>query len=121
PLPTGADPAELIERAGADALRERVDASVPFVAFHVERILERNDLGSAEGRDQAFKQLEPALKGLRRGLFGDALLRRVAARLELTEAQLRSLIEGAARQNGAPQTATAAQQQVLDHGERSER
>jgi DNA primase len=122
PLPTGADPAELIERAGADALRERVDASVPFVAFHVERILERNDLGSAEGRDQAFKQLEPALKGLRRGLFGDDLLRRVAARLELTEAQLGSLIEGAARRNGAP--ATAPQQppvQVLDHGERSER
>ncbi|MGN6870419.1 MAG: DNA primase [Solirubrobacteraceae bacterium] len=122
PLPSGADPAELIERAGADALRERVDASVPFVAFHVERILERNDLGSAEGRDQAFKQLEPALKGLRRGLFGDALLRRVAARLELTEAQLRSLIEGAARQNGAP--ASAPQQtpvQILDHGERSER
>src|ERR1700750_3285750 len=43
PLPEGADPAELIERAGADALRERVDASVPFVSFHVDRILERND------------------------------------------------------------------------------
>ena len=119
PLPNGADPAELIERAGADALRERVDASVPFVAFHVERILERNDLSSAEGRDRAFNQLEPALKGLRRGLFGDALLRRVAARLELTEAQLASLIEGAARQNGTP--AAAPQQNVLDHGERAER
>ncbi len=102
PLPKGADPAELIERAGADALRERVAASVPFVAFHVDRILERNDTRSAEGRDQAFRQLLPALKGLRRGLFGDALLRRVAARLELTEAQLGSLIEGAARQNGGP-------------------
>jgi DNA primase len=119
PLPNGADPAELIERAGADALRERVDASVPFVAFHVERILERNDLSSAEGRDRAFNQLEPALKGLGRGLFGDALLRRVAARLELTEAQLASLIEGAARQNGTP--AAAPQQNVLDHGERAER
>ena len=31
PLPEGTDPADLIERAGADALRERVDASVPFV------------------------------------------------------------------------------------------
>ncbi len=122
PLPSGADPAELIERAGADALRERVDASVPFVAFHVERILERNDLRSAEGRDRAFKQLEPALKGLRRGLFGDALLRRVAARLELTEAQLGSLIEGAARQNGAPAAGREpVPAPVLDHGERAER
>ena len=100
PLPEGTDPADLIERAGADALRERVDASVPFVAFHVDRILERNDTRSAEGRDEAFRQLQPALKGLRRGLFGDALLRRVAARLELTEAQLGSLIEGAHSRTG---------------------
>jgi DNA primase len=129
PLPKGADPAELIERAGADALRERVAASVPFVAFHVDRILERNDTRSAEGRDEAFRQLLPALKGLRRGLFGDALLRRVAARLELTEAQLGSLIERAARQNGAPAASTAtgtgtgpsAETQVIEHGARSER
>jgi DNA primase len=123
PLPKGADPAELIERAGADALRERVAASVPFVAFHVDRILERNDARSAEGRDAAFEQLLPALKGLRRGLFGDALLRRVAARLELTEAQLGSLIEGAARRNGAPASAAPgpAEAPVIDHGSRSER
>jgi DNA primase len=101
PLPEGTDPAELIERAGADALRERVGASVPFVAFHVDQVLERNDTRSAEGRDRAFRQLLPALKNLRRGAFGDELLRRVAGRLELTEARLGSLIERAARQNGA--------------------
>jgi len=100
-LPEGTDPAELIERAGADALRERVASSVPFVEFHVERILERSDTSTAEGRDHAFRQLMPALKNLRRGLFGDELLRRIAGQLGLTEAQLGSLIEGAARQNGA--------------------
>ncbi len=125
PLPRGSDPAELIERAGADALRERVDASVPFVAFHVDRILERNDTRSAEGRDEAFRQLLPALKGLRRGLVGDAVLRRVAARLELTEAQLGSLIEGASRHNGhAAATAAGAgpgRDEPLDHGTRAER
>ena len=47
PLPEGTDPAELIERDGADALRERVEASVPFVVFHVERILERDDTPAA--------------------------------------------------------------------------
>ncbi len=101
PLPSGADPAELIERSGAEALRERVTASVPFVAFHVERVFAGNDTRSAEGRDRAFTQLLPALKNLRRGLFGDDLLRRIAGRLELSESQLRSLIEGAARQNGS--------------------
>jgi len=121
PLPRGSDPAELIERAGADALRERVVASEPFVAFHVDRILERNDTRSSEGRDEAFRQLLPALKGLRRGLFGDALLRRVAARLELTEAQLGTLIEGAARQNGTATRARADGDEPLDHGARAER
>jgi DNA primase len=125
PLPRGTDPAELIERSGADALRERVTASVPFVAFHVERILEGNDTSSAEGRDEAFRQLLPALTGLRRGLFGDALLRRVAARLELTEAQLGALIAGAARQNGharATASDTAADgTEPLEHGARAER
>ena len=44
-LPDGTDPAELIERAGADALRERVAASVPFVAS--------TSIGSSSGRTRA--------------------------------------------------------------------
>jgi DNA primase len=129
PLPDGTDPAEMIERAGADALRERVAGSVPFVAFHVERILERSDTSSAEGRDRAFKQLLPALQGLERGAFGDELLRRVAGRLELSEARLASLIEGAARQNGSSGGATGAENgdrgtaptQTIDQAARAER
>jgi DNA primase len=121
PLPEGTDPAELIERAGADALRERVAASVPFVSFHVDRILEHNDTSSAEGRDRAFRELQPALKNLRSGLFGDELLRRIAGRLGLTEAQLASLIEGAAKQNGAPAGAGApARAETIEQGARQE-
>ncbi len=129
PLPEGTDPADLIERDGADALRERVEASVPFVAFHVERVFERHDTRSAEGRDRAFRELLPALKNLGRGLFGDELLRRIAGRLELSEAQLGTLIEGAARQNGAGsapargnQTSTGERdREPLDQGFRAER
>jgi DNA primase len=102
PLPEGADPADLVERTGAAALRELVDSSVPFVSFHVDRILERNDTRSAEGRDEAFRQLLPALKGLRRNAFGEELLRRVAGKLELSEARLATLIENATPRNGAP-------------------
>jgi DNA primase len=122
PLPEGTDPADLIERAGADALRERVAGSVPFVAFHVERILERNDTTSVEGRDQAVRELQPALKNLSSGLFGDELLRRIAGRLGLTEAQLGSLIEGATRQNGAagPVPATPAGSEPIEQGARQE-
>jgi DNA primase len=127
PLPPGTDPADLIERAGADALRERVDASVPFVAFHVERILERNDTSTAEGRDRAFQELRPALRNLRRGAFGDELLRRIAGRLGLSEARLASLIEGSGQPNLAPpgvsSTAAAATNgdAALDQTVRAER
>jgi DNA primase len=102
PLPEGTDPAELIERAGVDALRERVEASVPFVKFHVERILERNDTSSAEGRDRAFRELQPALRDLPQNAFGQDLLRRVAGRLELSEARLATLIESSGRHDVAP-------------------
>jgi DNA primase len=126
PLPEGTDPADLIERAGADALRERVGGSVPFVAFHVERILERSDTSSAEGRDRAFKQLLPALERLERGAFGDELLRRVAGRLELSEARLASLIEGAGPRNGGSGNAGApgalpTASQPIDQAARAER
>ncbi|MBV8220767.1 MAG: toprim domain-containing protein, partial [Solirubrobacterales bacterium] len=128
PLPEGTDPADLIERAGADALRERVAASVPFVKFHVERILERNDLTSAEGRDRAFNQLQPALRDLPPGAFGEELLRRVAGKLELSEARLGSLIEGASQAGvGRPQTiptgdgAPTNGAEPLDQGFRAER
>src|SRR5947209_9252758 len=61
PLPEGADPADLIERDGADALRSRVEASTPFVVFNVERILDSADTRSAEGRDRALNELRPIL------------------------------------------------------------
>ena len=64
PLPEGTDPAELVEREGAEALQERVRDSVPFVVFEVERILARADLRSAEGRDWALHELRPALDEL---------------------------------------------------------
>jgi DNA primase len=60
-LPEGADPAELVQQQGVDALRELVERSVPFVVFHVQRILDRADTGSAEGRDRAFTELRPVL------------------------------------------------------------
>ena len=54
PLPEGKDPADLVQAEGVDRLRERVASSVPFVEFHVDRILERADATTAEGKDRAI-------------------------------------------------------------------
>ncbi len=92
PLPEGTDPAELVERDGAQALKTRVEASVPFVVFHVERILERADVRSAEGRDRALAELRPVLVDLPPSVLRDELVRQVAGRLELTEVRLTTLL-----------------------------
>jgi DNA primase len=92
PLPEGTDPADLIERDGAEALRSLVASSTPFVVFNVTRILERADTRSAEGRDRALSELRPVLNDLGASVLRDELVRRVAGRLELTEGRLATLL-----------------------------
>ena len=92
PLPEGADPAELIERDGPEALRKLVESSAPFVAFHVERILERADRRSAEGKDRAIAELRPVLAEMPVSVLRDELTRKIAAALELSEARLAALL-----------------------------
>jgi DNA primase len=91
-LPDGSDPAEIVASEGAEALRARVQASVPFVSFNVDRILERADTRSAEGRDKALVDLRPVVAELGPSLLRDELMRRIAGRLELSDAQLSSLL-----------------------------
>ncbi|HEY2160190.1 MAG TPA: DNA primase [Solirubrobacteraceae bacterium] len=96
PLPEGMDPAELIEREGPDRLRERVAASMPFVEFHVDRILEGADATTAEGKDRAVAELSPALKlDAYAGALREELPRRISNRLGLSEGRLRELLTAA--------------------------
>ena len=91
-LPEGTDPADLVEREGAEALRTLVEKSEPFVVFNVDRILARSDTHSAEGRDRALAELRPLFEGLAASVLRDDLVRRVAGRLELSEARLTPLL-----------------------------
>jgi DNA primase len=92
-LPEGADPADLALSEGAEALRERVAGSIPFVSFDVERILRTTDISSAEGRDHALAELAPAFASLPPSVLRDQLLQRVSGMLELSDARLQSLLE----------------------------
>lgn len=94
-LPDGTDPAELVQREGPESLRDRVERSVPFVAFRVESILGREDTASAEGRDRAFAELRPVLAEVPPSALREELVRRVAGRLELPERRLEALLAGA--------------------------
>jgi len=100
-LPEGRDPAELVEHDGADAIRIRVEHSVPFVVFHVDRILGGADIRSGEGRDRAATELAPVLATVPPSVLREDLLRLVAGRLELSEARLAALIASGGGGNGA--------------------
>jgi DNA primase len=126
PLPPGTDPAELVEREGAEALRRRVECSVPFVVFEVERILERADANSAEGRDRTLEDLRPVVSELPASVLREDLLRRIAGRLELSEGRLASLAGAAAsgplsRAGPRPTAPVGASAERADTGVRAER
>lgn len=87
-LPAGQDPADLLLSEGADGMRERVAASVPFVRFRVERELDRGDLQSAEGKDRVVEGLRPVLGAMAPSALRDELLELASERLGVVPAKL---------------------------------
>jgi DNA primase len=103
-LPVGLDPADLVQGEGPEAVRARIARSVPFVEFHVDRVLARAEVGTAEGKDRALAELRPLLGPLPASVLRDELVRRVAGRLDLSDQLAASLIgeAGPARPPASP-------------------
>jgi DNA primase len=96
-LPSGKDPADLVQQQGAAAMHELLERSVPFVAFHVDYILARADIRTAEGKDRALAELRHVVGPLAASVLRDQLVRRVAAHLRVSEHLAASLIGHGAR------------------------
>ena len=92
PLPAGKDPAELIQREGAEAMRAAVARSIPFVRFRVERVLAAGDDSSPEGRDRMLEALRPVFATLAPSAMRMELTRIVSDRLELPESVAERLL-----------------------------
>jgi DNA primase len=129
-LPPGSDPADLVAREGARAMADRVDASVPFVRFRVERELAAGDLTSAEGKDATIAALQPVFAQLPASAMREELIGLVADRTELAPALVASWLaqgparsprSGAADGNGGAPPRRAAPQPALDAAGRAER
>src|SRR6195256_3731565 len=121
-LPEGRDPAELVTTEGADAVRSRIAASVPFEEFSFERVLAGADLGSAGGRDRALGDLRGVLATVEPGIQRDELVRRAADRLGLSERLVASLAAAGPEGNGnGSSRSTSAPGNALDKREQTER
>ena len=120
-LPAGSDPADVVQRDGADAMRALLERAVPIARFEVERALERGETRTAEGRDRALEQAAAAIRPLPPSVLREELVQLVAGRLGLTESLVASALAGASRPvREAPRSANGARA-ALDRREQSER
>jgi DNA primase len=101
PLPTGLDPADLVQEQGAEAMRELVGESVPFVTFRVQRALDSANLRTAEGKDAAIDLLRPVFADIPPSALREELVRTVADRTDLAPSLVASWL-------AAPQRSTPA-------------
>jgi DNA primase len=85
PLPAGADPADVIQRDGAEAMAAAVEASVPFVRFRVERVLAAGEHSTPEGQDRMIEELRPVFAKLPPSAMRMELTRMVSSRLAVPE------------------------------------
>jgi DNA primase len=104
PLPAGADPADLVQQQGAEAVAKLVEDSIPFVRFRVETVLAAADTSSAEGKDIAIDELRPAFApdALPPSALRQDLLKEVADRLDLVPSLVSSWLA-----SGTPRRAPA--------------
>jgi DNA primase len=122
-LPAGEDPADVVQRDGADAMRALLDRAVPFARFEVERAVERGNTATSEGRDRVLAEAAAVIRGLPPSVLREELVQLVAGRLGLTESlvaaalagggRLAAVSDGPARGNGA--------RAALDRREQTER
>jgi DNA primase len=80
-LPAGADPADVVQRSGAEAMRRLLDEAVPIERFEVERALEQSDASTDELLAAAARVIAPMPASVLR----DELVKLVSDRLGLGE------------------------------------
>ncbi len=82
---TAMDPAEVVQRGGAEAMKSAVATSVPFLRFRVERVLDSGDYAGAEGRERILEELRPVFATVPPSPMRMELTRLVSGRLALPE------------------------------------
>ncbi len=96
-LPPGSDPADVVQREGADAMRALLERAVPIARFEVERALELGETGTAEGRDHVLQQAAAIIRPLPPSVQREELVQLVAGRLGLTESLVASALAAGPR------------------------
>jgi DNA primase len=106
-LPPGEDPADVVQREGAEAMRALLETSVPVPRFEVERALEAADLGTPDGREEALRMVAPVVARLDPGPLQYDLIQLISNRLQMPESMTSEALARVPRANGRTMGARA--------------
>lgn len=95
-LPADTDPADLLQRESAAAVRELVADAGAFARFRVQHHLERADIGTAEAKDRLIDELRDVFADIQPSAVREDLISWVARHLELQPSLVRSWLSGPA-------------------------
>jgi DNA primase len=94
PLPSGTDPAEMIQRHGAAEMEGAIDRSVAFARFRAEHVLSEGDPSATEDQDRMLDRLRPVFAALPPSAARMELTQIVSSRLGLREGIAERLLSG---------------------------
>jgi DNA primase len=104
PLPSGTDPAEMIQRHGAAEMKGAIERSVAFARFRAEHVLSEGDPSATEDQDRMLERLRPVFAALPPSAARMELTQIVSSRLGLREGIAEGLLSG----GGAASPGTAS-------------
>ena len=92
-MPPGEDPDSLIRTQGAAVFLERVTSAKDFFDFQLDRMMARPEFATPRGRVQAAAKFGEWIGWVKNPMLRDALIIKVAARLEVSTHELLKLIK----------------------------
>ena len=111
PLPAGRDPADLVAAGEGGELQRMLESPITASRYTMQAACSGKDLSTAEGKEQAFRDIYPYLSEIESVISREVLLQEVAVHLRLdydtVRAEFRRRAAGA-RAAGRPRGATAS-------------
>ncbi|MCP5028009.1 MAG: DNA primase [Actinomycetia bacterium] len=111
-LPAGVDPGDLAQ-SDPDALAAAAEAARPFLGFRVDRALDAGDYRSPEGRVRAAEAALAVVAEHPNELVRDPYVLAIAARTQLPEDRLRTMLASGPRSQNTDQGHGQARQRLL--------
>ncbi|MDQ0094768.1 DNA primase [Paeniglutamicibacter psychrophenolicus] len=103
--PTGADPCDLRQTRGPEAVRELIDSKRPLFEFAIKAGLKNFNLNTVEGRVQALRVSAPIVAGIRDSAIRPAYARELAGWLGMDMEDVNRAVGASVRRNRMPKNA----------------